>query len=398
MSAELAERGILREYIGRYIPGDRAWERQMRSVKLTRKVFDSGPGRRIGPPGLERAKRSHPGALWDFAAGFIPLAKSGTVGRQLYGQLLSHRDKAILRTALAHWNGRDAVIANHSMALEIFEKAHAAGRQCIVNFPLAHPLYLNEILEEEAALHPEFSADLLSQGSDQERLDRLEGELALADCVLVGSSFAMKSFTARGVPPEKIFTSSYGVNIDQFSTERSKQPDGTFRVIYVGQITQRKGIRYLLEAWRRVQGPGMELVLAGAFTSGVELYAPWHSLFRHAGFLSPEGLRELFQTADVLVLPSLVEGMPLVVLQAMAARIPVIVTANGPGDVVRDGLDGFHIPIRSPEAIADRIIWMRDHPEERVRMGNAAHERALTFTWQRYRTEVADYLEPFFNF
>lgn len=60
----------------------------------------------------------------------------------------------------------------------------------------------------------------------------------------------------------------------------------------------------------------------------------------------------------------------------------------------RDEVDVLHIPIRNSQAIAERIAWMRDHPEERLAKGCAAHERALTFTWQRYRAGVADYLGP----
>lgn len=393
VAGELAARGLMSEYIGRYFPSNRVWERALLRFPLTRERFIQGPGRRSAPPGLDPAQQPQAGVALDFAAGLLPIPYLGRPGKALYRSLLLERDRAIIRKALRRWNGADAVTANHSMALELFRRAHAAGRPCILNFPLAHPAYLANVLREESELHPEFAADLMAQGSAQERFDRLQEELDLADSILVGSSFAKQSFVAQGVPSEKIFTSTYGVNVEQFSSAAGRVPDGTFRAIWVGQITQRKGIKYLLEAWRAIMGPGMELVLAGYFMGNAQAYAPYASSYRHAGFLTTQGLRDLFQTADVLVLPSLVEGMPLVVLQAMAARVPVIVTPNGPGDVVRDGVDGFHVPIRNVKAIADKLLYLKDNPEQRRQMGEQAHHRALTFTWARYRNDVADHVE-----
>jgi glycosyltransferase involved in cell wall biosynthesis len=82
--------------------------------------------------------------------------------------------------------------------------------------------------------------------------------------------------------------------------------------------------------------------------------------------------------------------MPLVVVEAMASGLPVITTDHGPGDIVRDGIDGYIVPIRDPEAIAGKLEYLRANPEFRLQMGRNARERALEFTWARYCQTAAD--------
>ena len=76
--------------------------------------------------------------------------------------------------------------------------------------------------------------------------------------------------------------------------------------------------------------------------------------------------------------------MPLVVLEAMACGLPVIVTANGPADIVRDGIDGFVIPERDEDALCDRLERLHAQPERRVEMGRRAALRAREFGWDTY--------------
>jgi glycosyltransferase involved in cell wall biosynthesis len=92
------------------------------------------------------------------------------------------------------------------------------------------------------------------------------------------------------------------------------------------------------------------------------------------------------------VFPTLLDGMGLVVLEAMASGLPVITTPNGPGDLVRDGVDGFVVPIRDVDAIIEKLEFLRTHPEERLRMGQNAQERAKEFTWESYKMKVMEFV------
>ncbi|MBC7939604.1 MAG: glycosyltransferase family 4 protein, partial [Chitinophagaceae bacterium] len=99
-------------------------------------------------------------------------------------------------------------------------------------------------------------------------------------------------------------------------------------------------------------------------------------------------LAQRYREASVFVLPTLMEGMPLVVLEAMACGLPVVVTRNGPAGIVRDGVDGFIVPERDPGAIAHCLQRLYDDPVLRARMGRSAATRALEFSWDVYAMGV----------
>ena len=112
---------------------------------------------------------------------------------------------------------------------------------------------------------------------------------------------------------------------------------------------------------------------------------------RHPAFQGPTYVGQVprsrvmdeFRRADVFVLPTLCDSFALVHLEAMACGVPVITTPNC-GSVVRDGVDGFIVPIRDAAAIADKVELLLTDRALRARMGRSARERAEEFTWARY--------------
>jgi glycosyltransferase involved in cell wall biosynthesis len=107
-------------------------------------------------------------------------------------------------------------------------------------------------------------------------------------------------------------------------------------------------------------------------------------------------MRRHYRTADVFVLPTLCEGMALVHLEAMAAGVPVITTPNC-GSVVRDGIDGFIVPVRDPDALADRIEQIVSDRALRQRMSEAARERAREYSLSRYAERLLGALSALAN-
>ena len=98
---------------------------------------------------------------------------------------------------------------------------------------------------------------------------------------------------------------------------------------------------------------------------------------------------------DVFVFPSLFEGFGLVILEAMAQGLPVITTSHTVGpDIIEDGVDGFIVPIRSSEAIAEKLeLLAADRPRLEA-MREAAIATARRFTWENYRRRLAEVLAP----
>jgi len=227
------------------------------------------------------------------------------------------------------------------------------------------------------------------RGVDARFIEKEEAEYDEADAVFVPSTFARQSFIDRGVNPAKVAMISYGARLEEYFPVPKR--DGVFRILCVASLSVRKGIHYLLDATSRLALPNSEVVLRGGPTAeSARLLAPYQGRFRLHPPVPRRDLHDLYSQASVLVLPSVEDGFGLVIAQAMACGVPVIATTNTGGpDLISDGRNGFIVPIRSPEAIAERLQYLHDHPDERAAMGRAALEavRALG-GWSRYAAGV----------
>jgi glycosyltransferase involved in cell wall biosynthesis len=284
----------------------------------------------------------------------------------------------------------DCIVGYEGFALPAFERAKLLGqRATVLNYPVAHHRQRRRVRLEEIEREPTFATtwpdfDDWPDGHEQ----RLDEEIRLADAVLVGSTYAADSFAAEGADRGKMRVVPYGVDLETFRPGATPGKRPGFQVIYAGQLTQRKGISYLLRGYERFARAGTRLTLVGSRVGSPTALEPFAQLFEHVPHQTRPALADRYRAADAFVLPTLIEGMPLVVLEAMACGLPVIVTANGPGDIVRDGIDGFVIPERDDEAVCDRLDRLHRDPDLRLAMGLAAARRATEFSWQAYAAKA----------
>jgi glycosyltransferase involved in cell wall biosynthesis len=246
----------------------------------------------------------------------------------------------------------------------------------------AHSVVQARLLEEE---HARFG--LRPPRHLPKLVERCVAEYEAADYVRIPSEFVRRSFLEQGFPAGKLVEGPFGVDLHRFAP--APEPE-RFTVLFVGDVGLRKGALDLLEAWARLRLKGSRLVLRGWVDDAVaRLVADYR---RRCEFETPgysSGVAASYADASVFVLPSIEDGYPLVVLEAMASGRPVVVSENaGSKDAVRDGVDGFVVPIRSPDAVAGKLQWLHDHPAERAAMGRAAREQAEGFPWERYGNEL----------
>lgn len=392
LGVELARRGVLRQYVRPYANMQRWWERSLSRAPGIGKLYGRTLGRRLPPPGLPADRVIQAGITEDFASavvGRLPFAAGWRQRKVL--ELTFAAEHAVAKKAGKLAQNASIVVASYGTARYAFEAVHRSGGRAVLNYPIAHNRYQSKFYAEEAEHAPEFAAALpRMEWLPQEYSDRLEQECEMADRIMVGSSFARQSFVELGYDASRIVVTPYGVDADQFTPREQPRRDGVFRVLFVGQIGQRKGISYLFQGYEKFQRPDSELHVVGGYSPGHEVYARFQPLYRHTAHIPHKDLPSLFREADVFVFPSLVEGMGLVVLEAMACGVPVISTTHGPGDIVRDGVDGFFVPIRDPEAIAARLDQLYRHPSLREQMGRNAREQAMRHSWQAYAQRAAD--------
>ncbi|RMG93271.1 MAG: glycosyltransferase family 1 protein [Chloroflexi bacterium] len=287
--------------------------------------------------------------------------------------------------ATRHIERADLFLGWNGFCLHSLQQAKRLGSVTVVERASTHNLYQQAVLAEE---YGRFGLPF----PNSPNLERALKEYEFADFVLVPSQFAYESFIQQGFPPEKVQLVPFGVDTKRFfpAKEQEKRP---FRVLFVGQIGLRKGVVYLLQAWQKLGWRDAELYLVGRVETGNgRVFQPYHNLpGLHWTNHIPNPV-SLYQQADVFVFPSLEEGSALVTYEAMACGLPVITTPNA-GSVVRHNQEGFIVPIRDPDTLANCLETLRSDQHLRHQMSQAARNRAQQFTWETYQENLCTTLK-----
>jgi phosphatidylinositol alpha 1,6-mannosyltransferase len=186
----------------------------------------------------------------------------------------------------------------------------------------------------------------------------------------------------------------HGVDVESFTPDRRSCRKGVFTVGYVGRLTPEKNVRWLAGIERALLERGVQefrLVLVGAGSEQSWLQANLHHAeFR--GILRGPPLAQAFADMDVFVFPSLTDTFGLVILEAMASGVPVVVApGGGPKYQVRAGQTGF--VANTPEDFAECISALKNDPSMHAQMRNAARQHACSASWDSVFTDVYGFYE-----
>jgi glycosyltransferase involved in cell wall biosynthesis len=283
-------------------------------------------------------------------------------------------------------------------AVHLFEAALGRGMSTAYELPIAYWKTAQELLARESARWPDWRVTMPGVDDSREKLARKDRELELAQAVVVPSQFvadSLPSVVRARVPVHVIPFGSPVVTITMTAVRSVTAP---LRVLFVGSLTQRKGLADLIEAMGRVRSRHIQLVVMGTPVAPLEFYKErWSAIEYH-----PPGPRtavlELMQRCDVFVFPSLLEGRALVQHEAMACGLPLLATRNaGADDLIEDGVTGFLLPAADPQAIADRLDWCASNRQQVGDMGEAARRRVVAFTWSAYGSRILEVLQTEFG-
>jgi glycosyltransferase involved in cell wall biosynthesis len=217
-------------------------------------------------------------------------------------------------------------------------------------------------------------------------------EYALADRVLVLSSFAAATFVASGVPESRLSVVPLGVDVEAFrapgaalAARRERIRSGRpLTVLYVGALSYRKGLFDLERVIDTLAGERFEFVLAGPATAEASsAIARLHTKAAILGKRPQHDLPAVYAAADVFVFPTIEDGFAMVLTQAKASGLPIVTTPNSAGpDLMHDGRDGWIVPIRRPDAIVDRLRWC---DANRAALADVADDVAARYRPQDWR-------------
>jgi starch synthase len=253
------------------------------------------------------------------------------------------------------------------------QRLHREGARtlCVLEEVNTHVSFFHEILREEY--------EKLGLGNYPLRAEtqrRLLEAYEQADLILCPSSFVVRSFMAKGVAPDKLIMVNFGF---QQPTARSvglrdEAADDVFRILYVGQVHYRKGLRYAVEAFRMLRHPRKEFVIVGPTTpiTGLEKTSIPEGV-RFTGALKGEELEQAYRSANIFVLPTLEDGSALVQGEAMAAGLPIVTTTNsGSDEFITDGVEGLVVPPADSNALTEAFAKLADSSGLRKQMGEKA--------------------------
>ena len=258
-------------------------------------------------------------------------------------------DRAVARRLRFVGQGT-ALVGLPGASRESFTAAKSAGGICVLHVVNSHPRVQNELLASHCGLrrtHHEMIPERIAR--------RVEAELLLADLILVPSEFVMAQLTAREVPSHKMALVPFGVDVQTFRPRGARQQRvGPVRVVFVGQISHRKGVPLLLEAMKLLGSAAVADMYGPMVSPEVMKGAPgnvrWH------GVRSPIAVAQAMSQGDVFVLPSVEDNSGLVVTEALASGLPVVTTSStGASRFVTDGRNGHVLDDPDPEALAHAI-------------------------------------------
>lgn len=216
---------------------------------------------------------------------------------------------------------------------------------------------------------------------------KLEAKVADAAAVVCISDFARSQVVAVVDPRtlEKVHTVRCGIDLDVFRPRSTRPTAPSAQILCLGALSRRKGHVVLLDALKLVleRIPEARLIIVGdgAERAFLEARTKANGIGRavqFAGAVGHDRVASFYEATDVFCLPSFAEGVPTVLMEAMAMEIPVVATnIMGVPELVEDGVSGLLVPPARPDLLADALVRLLGDPDLRTRMGRRGRERVL---------------------
>jgi glycosyltransferase involved in cell wall biosynthesis len=276
------------------------------------------------------------------------------------------------------------------VALETLQWCRDAGVPTVLDNPNGHIRNFLNVCETESSRW--FGKKFHGHPSPA-MVARVEEEYRLADRIRMYSKWGKECMMRFGVPEEKIHVLRQTVNLEHFRPATSRPPsDGPLRMCYVGSLDLRKGFVYLLRAIRAVGPKRVQLRIAGATGDRdcARLFARECEGLQIECF--PGDSLPVYQQSELLVVPTLEDGLPFVLVEGLACGLPAIVTSEaGAAECVKPGESGWVVPAGDSEALAMAIEEALRRRKELVSMGEQARVDVEQYAGTKQLQQLSDW-------
>lgn len=288
-------------------------------------------------------------------------------------------------------NKVDAVIVYDGYSNKHFEIIENTNIISIMDVSIASRKYLKTIFEAEIK---EYGINKIKENHyeywNRKMMDEDIRGIKTCKYFLAPSMFVKKSLLYCGIDENKIELVPYGVDVKKFNIDKKIIDKNKLKLIYVGQVSYRKGMHHLLEVVSLLED--VQLTICGGYEVDSDLYCKY-SKYKNIifeGFVTRDILKSKYQEADVFVLASLGEGLALVGLEALACGLPLICTENsGVNDLINNYENGIVIPASNQKALKDAIKWFEENRGYLPKMKQKAREVSIKYSWEIYHKNVA---------
>ena len=208
-----------------------------------------------------------------------------------------------------------------------------------------------------------------------------------------------KNIEAYKIPEEKIYKIHKGIPKTSKKRNKIAVKNSSYKVLMVGTNLQRKGIFYLIKASPKIidKFPDIEFIIVGDCKEGIRKECRKIGVeknFKFYGILKPEEVHSLYREADIFILPSLIEGLGISVLEAMSYGIPVITSdVGGLSEIIRNNKNGLLIPAQDSEEIEYAINKLLEDNILRENLSKKAFEDVKKFNTKILLKKTIDIYE-----
>jgi alpha-maltose-1-phosphate synthase len=280
-----------------------------------------------------------------------------------------------------------AVHAYEDCSLWPFIEAKRLGKACVYDLPTCYYPAWERIQSELSRKYSDWMPTNCLPAAYDVRLEQKRKEMDLADLILVASRYV--EATVREFYPHKdIARAPYGVDVEFWTPASTRKQPGPLRFIYAGNVSVRKGVALLIEAWSKAGLRDAELTLVGSWGLAESKLRSLPAGITWVPPCSSEALRDRYRESHVFVFPSYSDGFGLVLLEAMACGLPAIASEASIGPEIITADCGFITPTGDLDRLVELLRWFDCHRNELPSMGRQARAQASRCTWRNYRNSV----------
>ena len=296
--------------------------------------------------------------------------------------------KRISQAAIKYFENSDIMLSISGSGFWSLDQFKQMGKIYICERSSSHIKYQRDILMDE---YNSFKLkNILNLEFSNWKVDNEIYEYENADFILTPSKFVSDSFKDKG--HKNIIEVRFGVNTDEFKVLNKKNSKDTFDILFVGQLSLRKGLHYLLDAFEKFKHPKKRLHIAGPKILDYKFFLDKiksnDKIIFH-GRTVKNDLIKLYNLADVFVLPTLEEGYSYVISEALACGCPVIVTVNsGAEEYVNEKKCGMVIPIRNSDKILENLEILSSDKNLRDELSYNASKKSSRRSWNDYTDDL----------